>query len=228
MAVSLIRSLILYVVVIFSVRLMGKRQLGQLQPTELVITILVSNIATLPLEDLGIPLLAGIIPILTLVCFDVIMSQLTLKSRRLRQLVSGSPQIIIRDGIINQNQLRELRFSVDDVFEAMRMSGIFDIEEVQFAIVETTGQISFYQKFEYRAVTNEDLKLRGQTDNPPYIIINDGCFQKEAFDAAGLSEAWLERLLKKAGRRISDIFLLTADESGKYKLVERSLKNDKG
>ena len=110
MLLILIRSIILYVSVILAIRLMGKRQIGELQPTELVITILISNIATITLEDTGIPLISGVIPIFLLVSFEIIMSWITLKNRRIRQLVSGSPQIIIRDGIIDQKQLRELRF----------------------------------------------------------------------------------------------------------------------
>ena len=123
--IILIRSLILYALVIFSVRLMGKRQLGELQPSELVITILVSNIATLSLEDTEIPLLHGILPILLLVCFEVLVSWLTLKSVRMRRLVSGSPQVIIRGGVIDQQKLHELRFSLDDLMTSLRTAGIF-------------------------------------------------------------------------------------------------------
>lgn len=115
---------LLYIVVIFAVRLMGKRQLGELQPSELVITILISNIATLPLEDLDIPLVTGILPILSLVCFEVIVSWITLKSKRMRRMISGSPKIIIRDGKIEQETLQDLRFSVDDLMTALRANQI--------------------------------------------------------------------------------------------------------
>ena len=120
MSILLIRALIVYIIVIFSVRLMGKRQLGELQPSELVITILVSNIATLSLEDTEIPLLRGILPILALVCFEVVMSWCSLKSVRLRRMISGSPKIIIRNGEIDQEMLHALRFSVDDLMSTLR------------------------------------------------------------------------------------------------------------
>src|SRR5699024_4709883 len=125
--------------IVFSLRIMGKRQLGELQPSELVATILVSNIATLPIEDTNIPLLAGIVPILTLVSFEVILSSITLKSRMARKIVSGNPVIVIRDGRIDQKQMRSIRFSIDDLMEELRTNSIFDIRDVAFAIVETTG-----------------------------------------------------------------------------------------
>ena len=146
MSVILIRSLILYVLVIFAVRLMGKRQLGELQPSELVITILVSNIATLPLEDSGIPLIVGITPILSLVCFEVIVSWINLRCINIRKIISGSPKIIISNGKVDPHVLRQLRFSVDDLMTALRGKDIFDISEVQFAVVETTGQVSVMKK----------------------------------------------------------------------------------
>ena len=124
MSVVLIRSLILYIVVIFGVRLMGKRQLGELQPSELVITILISNIATLPLEDTSIPLILGILPILTLVCFEVVISWVTLKSLRMRRIISGRPKIIVRNGQIEQATMRDLRLSVDDLMTALPAAGV--------------------------------------------------------------------------------------------------------
>ena len=142
MSVVLIRSLILYIVVIFGVRLMGKRQLGELQPSELVITILISNIATLPLEDTSIPLILGILPILTLVCFEVVISWVTLKSLRMRRIISGRPKIIVRNGQIEQATMRDLRLSVDDLMTALRQQQVFDISQVQFAVMETTGTVS--------------------------------------------------------------------------------------
>ena len=158
MTVIIIRTLILYIAVIFSVRFMGKRQIGQLQPSELVITILISNIATLSLEDPDTPLLTGLAPILFLISIDVIVSVLTMNSPGFRRFISGSPQIIIRDGILDHDKLRTLRISYDDLIEALRIINIFDISEVQFAVVETNGQISAYQKQPYRPAEKRDLK----------------------------------------------------------------------
>ena len=195
MIIVFIRAIILYVVLIFAIRLMGKRQIGELQPSELVITIFVSNIATLPIEDINIPMLMGIIPILTLVSLDVIMSGLSLKSKKLRRIVSGSPKVVIRDGIVDQKMLSDLRFSLDDLMEALRGHSIFDVNEVQFAIVETTGSVSVYQKFSNQSCTAEMLKINGETKNPPQLIIDDGQLVENALDFIKLGKGWLYGIL---------------------------------
>ena len=227
MNIVFIRAIILYLIVIFSVRLMGKRQIGELQPSELVITILVSNIATLPLEDLNIPLVMGILPILSLVCFEVIMSWISLKSKRIRHIVSGSPKVIIRDGTLDQKDMRELRFSVDDLMTALRGNNIFDISDVQFAVVETNGSVSIYEKFAQRNVTNNDLNLTGTSMDPPVIIVSDGKLIQKGLEVSGLKKQWLYDLIDRKHMKISDIFLLTADKTGKYNLIKRSSGNDK-
>jgi len=140
------------------VRFMGKRQIGQMQPSELVITILISNIATLSLEDPDAPLFTGMAPILFLVSIDVIISLFTMRSKKFRKFISGSPQIIINNGVLDDNKLRTLRMSHDDLVEALRVINIFDISEVQFAVVETNGQISAYQKQPYRTVEKRDIE----------------------------------------------------------------------
>ncbi len=154
MLIVFFRAVILYILIVISIRLMGKRQIGELQPSELVITLLLSNIATLPIEDMTIPMSMGIVPIFTLVCLDVILSHCSLKFRGLRKLICGSPKIVVTRGIIDQKQLKDLRFSADDLLESLRSMGIFDINEVQLAVVETTGKISVYQKAQFRPVNN--------------------------------------------------------------------------
>lgn len=158
MTVAVIRTFILYIIVIFSVRFMGKRQIGQMQPTELVITMFISNIATMALEDQDIPLITGIVPVLFLVSIDVIISVFTMKYSGFRKFISGSPQIVINKGVLDREKLKTLRMSQDDLTEALRGIDIFSIDEVQFAVVETNGQISAYQKEPYRAVEKRDLK----------------------------------------------------------------------
>lgn len=222
MIITFIRSLILYILVIFSVRLMGKRQIGELQPTELVITILISNIATLPMEDLDTPLIIGAVPILSLVCFDVLFSWATLKSKRLRKAMSGSPKIIIKDGKIDQQVMKDLRFSIDDLMTALRINDIFDASEVQFAIVETTGDISIYERFESQNVTNGDMGIKGESKNPPDIIISDGVLIQSGLDSSGMNRKWLDKILNKKKIEIGDVFLLTSDDKGNYNLVERA------
>ena len=141
MTIIFLRTLLLYTVVIGAVRLMGKRQLGELQPAELVTTILISNIATLSLEDAETPLLQGILPITVLVCCEVLVSWVTLRSAKLRRLVSGSPKIVISNGQIDQCMLRDLRLSLDDLMTALRTSGVFSPDEVQYAVVRIASEI---------------------------------------------------------------------------------------
>ncbi|MGN1480783.1 DUF421 domain-containing protein [Porcipelethomonas sp.] len=227
MSIVFIRAIILYIIVIFSVRLMGKRQIGELQPSELVITILVSNIATLPLEDLNIPLSMGILPILSLVCFEVLMSWGTLRSKRLRHIVSGSPKVIIKDGVLDQKVMKDLRFSVDDLMTALRGSSIFDISDVQFAVVETNGSVSVYEKYSRRNVINQDMKLKGESIDPPMIIISDGKIIKQSLEESGLTNKWVTDLLNKKHLAETDVFMLTADKSGNYTLIKKGDSNGK-
>lgn len=222
MSIIFLRALILYILVIFAVRLMGKRQLGELQPSELVITILVSNIATLPLEDINIPILLGITPILALVCFEVIVSWTSLKFPKFRKIISGRPKIIISDGKIDSDVLRDLRFSVDDLMMALRGNDIFKIEEVQFAIVETTGNISVMKKANYESITRKDVGLTQESSDPPQIIISDGVLMNKAMEKVRFDHKRINSILNKKNLRIKDVFLMTADSSGNYFIAEKS------
>ncbi|MBQ8903788.1 MAG: DUF421 domain-containing protein [Oscillospiraceae bacterium] len=206
MLTIIIRSVILFILVIAALRLMGKKQLGELQPSELVTTILISNIATLSLEDPSMPMILGIVPILMIVCIDVLMSGIMMKSVRFRKLITGSPRVIITDGKIDQKEMRNLRYTIDDVLEAMRDSDIFDINHVRYAIVETTGKINFFRKDE------------GRTD-PPGVIIKDGLLIEEGLVKAGLGKQWLEDILKRRNTEQKSVFLLTACGDGSYTMI---------
>lgn len=220
-----LRAIILYGVIIFSVRLMGKRQIGELQPSELVITILMSNIATLPIEDMSIPMIMGIVPIFTLVCIDVILSHLSLKYRTLRRLISGSPKIIIYDGKVDQKTLGDLRFSTDDLLAALREQQIFDVNEVQLAVVETTGKISVYQKETYQPITFDKINMSVQTGDPPQLIVDNGNILYKSLEFIGRDKNWLEKTMKKEKVSNDDIFLMTADKNGKYTIIRK--ENDR-
>lgn len=220
MSIVLIRSLILYILVIFSVRLMGKRQLGELQPSELVITILISNIATLPLEDIDIPLSLGITPILALVCFEVIVSWFNLIFPKFRKIISGSPKIIIRNGKTDPEVLKELRFSVDDLMMSLREKEVFDIEEVQFAIVETTGNISVMKKQTEDTPTREDLGIKVKNYDPPQVIVSDGKIIPQAAKTMGVDGS-IEKILRPVNLKINEIFLMTADTQGNFFIVDK-------
>lgn len=221
MSIVLIRSLILYILVIFSVRLMGKRQLGELQPSELVITILISNIATLPLEDTDIPLSLGITPILALVCFEVIVSWLNLIFPKFRKMISGSPKIIIRNGKTDPETLRELRFSVDDLMMSLREKEVFDIEDVQFAIVETTGNISVMKKQMKDTPDRNDLGIKVKNYDPPQIIVSDGKILPQSLKSMGISDGTVEKILKEINIKLSDVFIITVDTQGHFFIVDK-------
>lgn len=221
MSVVFIRAVILYVLLIFTVRLMGKRQIGELQPSELAITILISNIATLPVEDTGIPLLTGIIPIVTLAGLDVIMSWLGIKSRTIRRFTCGKPVIIISGGQLDQKKMQSIRFTVDDLAASLRSQGIFDISEVQLAVVETTGTLSVYQKYSARNVTNGDMELKGKNENPPEVVVADGQLVPEAMGRLGITPKWIENALKKENAAIKDVFLMTAYPDGKSSIIRK-------
>lgn len=208
MLIIIIRTILLYLLIVFSLRLMGKKQLGELQPSELVTTIMISNIATLALEDASTPMLMGIIPILMIVCLDVIMSGIMLKNQKLRKIVSGTARVVICDGVPDQKELKNLRYTVDDLVEAMREQGIFDISQVQYAIVETTGKINFMQKEQ-------------PPKNPPEIIVRDGEINRDALQRAELGEGWLMSILRDNKAELSDVFIMSADSDGNYKLFRK-------
>lgn len=224
MLIIFIRSIILYIVIIFAVRLMGKRQIGELQPSELVITILVSNIATLPIEDVNIPMLMGIAPILTLVSLDVIMSMFTMKSKKVRRIVSGTPKVIIKDGKLDQKVLKDLRFTVDDLLESLREKDIFDVEEVQYAVVETTGNINFYQKQDFQTPNLKDLDIKNKTLNPPQLIIDNGTVLEHALESIQFGKGWLYGILSDKNISLKDVFMMTADETGAFTLIKKDDK----
>lgn len=225
MLVSFLRTLILYIVVIFGMRIMGKRQLGQLQPSELVITILISNIATLPIENSDVPLILGIIPILTLMCFEVILSVLTLKSIRFRRLIWGNTKILIQDGKIKQQELADLRYSVDDLMEQLRTNGIFDLREVEFALTETTGQLSICKKTSYETLNPKTAGIKVTETPPPSIVISDRKVLSEGMKSCMLSQKELDRILKKEGYKPEEVFLMTCTPQKDYYIVPLEKKH---
>jgi len=222
--VTVLRTFLLYLLVIFAMRVMGKRQLGELQPAELVITILISNIATLPIEDLSIPLLCGVVPILSLVCFEVFVSTLTLKRRSLRKLVSGNPMIIIHNGVIDQQMLVDLRFSVDDLMEQLRTKDIFDIRDVAFAVVETTGKLSVYPKAPKRTVTAEQMRIptAPEDDMPPVVVISDGELELPSLQRYQIPLPWVETVVHEHGYTVEKILLMTCTPTLDYHLIPAS------
>ena len=221
MLIVFVRSVILYIVIVFSIRLMGKHQLGELSPNEFVIAILISNIATLPAENSDIPLVRGVIPVITLVCLDVIVSTLSFKSRKIRRLVSGSPKVVISDGKVIQKELKNIRYTTDDLMESMRNQGIFDISQVQFAIVETNGKLSFYLKPPYQPLTPETKAHTVPTSNPPVTVIDDGEVITSSMKFINMTDKQLELFLSNNHITVEEVFLFSSDGKNKNILIRK-------
>ncbi len=225
MFVVFFRTLIIYFVIIVCLRVMGKRQLGELQPSEFVIAILISNIATLSIEDTDIPLSGAVVPIITLMSAEVILSFITLKSGKAQIIVTGNPVPIIRGGNIDQNSMRELRFSIEDLMSQLRINGIFDIKDVAWAIVETNGQLTVYPKPEAQPLTAKILSdPDGQCSTPPMVLISDGILSSKVLKDCNLTKKWLEGVLKEEKLSEKEIFLMTCDPSAKYYIVKKEAK----
>jgi uncharacterized membrane protein YcaP (DUF421 family) len=210
----ILRAAVLYLIAIIAVRLMGKKQISELQPSELVTTIIISGIVTMSLEESNISLMAGVLPIVLIVCLDIIITGLNLKSNAIRRLTTGVPDVIISNGVLNQRKLKALRYTIDDVLESMRQDGIFDLSSVQYALVENTGKISFLEK---TAASGENSAAA----DPQAVIIKDGKLDKAGLAQSGQSREWLRGVLNEKRLSQKDVFLLMADSSGGYNLIER-------
>lgn len=221
MFIVMIRAILLYILIIFCMRFMGKRQIGELQPGELVITMMISNMAILPIEDTNIPMLAGAVPILILVCFEIILSVFTLRWKKLRKFISGSPVVIIENGVLKQQELKKLRFSIDDLMEGLRSKDIFDVSEVLYALVETNGKISVVKKGASQTITANMLNLQVQEETPPTIVISDGILVKENIKKYHIDPNWINEILKKKHLSQKDVFIMTTTPQQTYQIIRK-------
>lgn len=210
MIIVFIRTVILYSIVVTIMRLMGKRQIGELQPYEFVITIMISDLASLPMQDTRLPLLLGIVPIITLLLLKIIISQLQLKNQFIRKVVDGEPSILIKKGKINFNALKSQQINLDELMEELRLVGYFDLDDIQYAILETNGKISVLPSNS----SKKDIK------NPllPKIIICDGSINKNIITSMNKDEKWITSLLNKHSiNSIKDVLIAIYDSEGKFK-----------
>ena len=223
MMTAFIRTVILYILIMAGLRLMGKRQIGELEPSELVLTMMLSDLATVPMQDFGIPLLAGVIPILTLLSLSMLMSQLSLQSLRFRHLVCGTPTVLIRQGVIQQEAMRKNRYTLDELLEELREQGYSDLSEVKYAILENSGQLSILPWARCAPITPAQLGIKVEDDTVlPCVLISDGTLLRQHLAACGKDDAWLKKTL--AGKGLSSpaqVFLLTLDETGRIFCVPK-------
>lgn len=223
MATAFFRTILLYFILMLGLRLMGKRQIGELEPSELVLTLIISDLAAVPMQDFGIPLVNGVFPIVTLLCLSMLLSFFSLKSIRFRGLICGYPTVIIRDGKILQQNMARNRFTVDELLEQLRSQGYSDLTAVKYAILETSGQVSVLPYTKASPVTPQITGLDVQDDvTLPVLLINDGHIMSENLSASGYDAVWLEKQLKE--RRLTSprqVFFMTVDESGAVTCVAK-------
>ena len=211
MSTAFFRTLILYFLIMAGLRLTGKRQIGELEPGELVLTMMISDLAAVPMQDFGIPLLAGVIPILTLLALSLLLSQLSLRSLRFRELLCGTPTVLIRNG--------KNRFTIDELLEELRCQGYSGIDAVKFAVLENSGQLSILPWTAEQPPTARQLGLSLADETAlPTVLINDGRVLTKNLRLRGRDEAWLKKTLREQGfQRPEEVFLLTfAPESGVF------------
>ena len=229
MLVLVIRTLILYAVVVTSMRIMGKRQIGELQPSELVVAIMISDLASVPMQAIDIPLLSGVIPVLTLIVAEVVMSFISLKSKTARRFITGEPSIIIYNGHVNEGELKRLRFNLNDLQEQLRIGGFPNLTAVEVAVLETNGQISIIPKKDARTVTVRDMRLQyAVRENLPYMFISDGVLNQTELKRSGKTEKWLMEQLKRQGiAHIKEVFIASYDENDGFYLQRKGEEDEK-
>jgi len=222
-AIAIIRTVILYTAIIVALRIMGKRQIGELEPVEFVVAVLISDLAAHPLQDIGTPLLYGLIPVLTLLCCEVLISAAVVHSIRFRALVCGKPSLVIRQGRIVQHEMKKNRMTPDELSEQLRKNNIVDISTVKYGVLETDGSLSTLLYTDQSPLTPKQMGVRTDDIGYPIIVINDGKVLNNNLDKLGLNEKWLDHQLKT--RKINspaDVYLMTVDDSGRiyYSVME--------
>ena len=221
MLLSYIRTVLLYLVLIAVVRLMGKRQIGEMEPAEFVVTMLVANLAAIPMQDGGIPLYTGLVPILTVLGVELILSGLCMCSVKFRRLLCGKPVILIQNGTILRQNLRRTRLTLDELTEMLRQQNILRPETVQYAILETNGILSVFPFPKYKPASAKDAGITPKKQFLPYTVIADGYLYRENLQLAGRNEAWLQRILREQRCNTEDVFLLTVDDGDRVICVKK-------
>lgn len=224
MILSYYRTLFLYLVLIFAVRLMGKRQIGEMEPAEFVVTMLVANLAAIPMQDGAIPLYSGLVPILTVLGMELVLSGLILRSVRLRRLLCGKPVILIDNGKILQENLKSARINLDELTGQLRAKDVLDIRTVQFAILETSGDLSVFPYPKEKPASAKDAGVQATGQHLPVTVVEDGYLSRENLERAKKDEVWLEKVLSQHNCGVKDTFLLTVDESGQVVWLGKEIK----
>ena len=213
MILSYTRTIILYLILILSIRLMGKRQIGQMEPAEFVVTMLVANLAAIPMQDGGIPIFSGVVPIFTVLGVELVLSALSLKSSKLRKLLCGKPVILIENGNILQGNLRKTRITLDELTGHLREKDVLDIRAVQYAILETNGNLSVFPYPKEQPASARDAGIKVRQQFLPITLISDGELMEENLKKANKDRRWLEQILQQHSATVEETWLLSVDKS---------------
>ncbi len=222
MFILIFRTVLIYLLTILAMRLMGKKQLGELQPSELVSAIMISNLASISIETPELPLLPSIMPVFMIVVCEIFLSYCCIRSRRIARLVSGGPRVVIRDGVIDQKTLYELRFTVDDLIEALHEKDVFELSDVSFAMVETNGSLSVLRKFDSDTPCNRDLSIPApQAKQPSLQLIVDGRLNYDNMRLCGVDEKWVDARCHKQNLARSDVLLFLCNDAMEYSIIKK-------
>ena len=214
MILSYIRTIILYLVLIFCIRLMGKRQIGQMEPSEFVVTMLVANLAAIPMQDEGLPLYGGLVPLLTVLGMELVLSGAMLRSIRLRKFLCGKPVILIENGRILQKNLRATRVTLDELTGHLREKDVLDIRSVQYAILETNGNLSVFPFPSEVPASAKEAGIHPKDRFLPVTVISDGQLLRQNLQYAARDESWVHQVLGEYRASIAGTWLLTVDKAG--------------
>lgn len=221
MVSALWRTAVMYAAILLGVRVMGKRQISQLQTSELVVTLLISELAVLPIEDGSISIWHGFLPMAALVAFELLISLAMLKSNRFRKLICGKPVLVVENGKILQDEMRRLRLSTEELFEQLRQNGVFSLEEVAYAIIETNGMMSVARHAKDDALTPKQACVKVKPAYLEVVVISDGELSESSLSICGKDAQWAKEQVKAAGMEVPDVFLMTATRQGKSRIVKK-------
>lgn len=228
MAIMLIRTIIIYICVLVVVRLMGKRQIGEMQPFEFVITLIIADLACIPMAELSVPLLHGVVPILTILIVHFFICVLARKFMFARYLLTGKPAIVVSPNGIDYKELKALNMTLDDLLELLRGCDVISLADVQYAIIETNGNLSVVKKSETEPVTREDMKIKTSQNSLPINLIMDGKLMQENLKVAGIDDKLINICLKKAGiEKVKDVLILTIDANGEVFIQDKKAGGSK-
>ncbi len=221
MLVSIARTLVMYGAILLGVRLMGKRQISQLQTSELVVTLLISELAVMPIQQRQDPLWNGLVPMAALVGCELAVSFFMLKSGWFRQLVCGNPIVVIQNGRVMQRQMRRLRMSTEDLFEELRRAGVFALEDVAYAIVETNGQMSVLKKSPADCLTPKQAGVKAPPEALEVVVVSDGRISENSLKLCGRDPVWLREQLKCQGAALEEVFIMTVRTDGGQRIIKK-------